>query len=478
MKKICALALAVIFCMGASASIAGEEKLPHYLKGWTRSHTELERMINYFDVMYKASLKTRQIPVIINGCEKRTIEIKGKKVELFFEPYHRKDANTIIYSDPLTSLDLTNKEFELVVSDLKETLERSVKDNFNHYHFVYDVAINAIATADNTTKAEAIKKIKGSTNGVPNADILMIPLLEETDFVPKELHLAFISSLGLTYLNSEIVLYDPQARIMDYIFSDSPAILKHELIHSNMKLQGMPFVWQYNAELVASLPAQLDLDMPALEFLYHPYLATIRDMSKVLFGLDSKKCFGDAMVFSYDGNIKINESALNECKKNLDLVRPALVKETETKILPEFFSNMFFWMAINNKMHDSTGFIQVIMARDFDAFWPFNDENKAKKWIETNKEVIDEIAKKTLEKIKGGDDSPFEGIQLGHYKSSVKALQGMYGFNEKQLSILLKQHGLTLEDVLKMNEKEIGDLYTSFINKLSNNSQETLGGLR
>jgi hypothetical protein len=459
MKKKVFLVLSIL-CLAAFPAFAKE--LPHYLKGWDRPDDELTKLEKLFSALTVTSEAATPTLTVYNNCEKMTVVVAGKKCTIYFNHYFRENDNTVAYFGTDGMKKLSNHEFDLVKKDIADVLKDAAEKTYFTHRRLTGLAIEAAAKSRGITVDEMKKILEGSTAGVSNADILHIPILTKADFVPRELHFTPIEAWGLTYLSSGIVMYNPQARLVDYLTGE-PTIMKHELNHLSSKLQGLPFVWRFDAELMASLATSLHPSVYKLDFLKHSYLTELRKMVKIMYGFDSERAMSEIFTFNMSGSFKINKEALEKHAKSMTAISIELQREIEEKIFPEFYGNMFYWLAVNNIMMDQTAMMKIILARDYDPTI-LGGRDATASWLDSNDAVIKEIADKAMAKSK--EKSDLQIPELGRIITRAKALAGVLGIDEQTaIERLEKKYNLKAEDVLKMNEEQLDKLFNDILEK-------------
>ena len=254
---------------------------------------------------------------------------------------------------------------------------------------------------------------KDSLSGLTFREIYGIPRdTQRSDFVPRELHSGYIPELpgvlGAAWLNTGIVYYNPQARILDYL-TGKPIILAHEFMHTNSNLQKFPFSDGFNAELFATLP--MLLPESKVFFFFHQYPEEWREIVWVFTGFDFTRARKEIIRFNYGGNLVVNE----EKYKEYFLMQEAIKKEflpAFSDALKSYYSNQLWWAAFNERLRDPTVIFKMYVAQNYDPTLLGGRENTLKHG-ELRKDTIKRVTKEVLEELADdGSGNPAESAQI------------------------------------------------------------------
>ena len=320
-------------------------------------------------------------------------------------------------------------------------VKKAVENNYRDHNFrLAEIAGKYFKLPPSEMNA-ALRKDTGY--GVTLGEALKLQPMERRDFVPKTLYVGSVASehvLAYAFLNSGIVVYGLQGVLWDYIVGE-PQTLQHELIHKNPKLQSMPAAWQFDVELFASLAPFLDAESPVMDFISHGYLKTVRDMAKVYFGLDTAQIRREVIGYDYNRRFVINEAKLNKYSALAKEASAELKRASIERILPEFYADLPFWLAVNKKFNDQSAAFKVLMARDYEPTI-LGGYEKTAEWIERNGEVIRKITQEALKKLENPPPSSNEN-------GEEEWLAGFLGLDRRQAEFLadyLRRKNVSVKD--------------------------------
>jgi hypothetical protein len=214
---------------------------------------------------------------------------------------------------------------------------------------------------------------------------------------------------------------------------------------------------------MASLPTSLHPALYKLSFLKHGYLTELRKMVKIMFGFDSERAMNEIFGYNLSGNMQINKVALEKHAKSIMAISIELQREIEEQIFPEFYGNMFYWLAVNDIMMDQTAMMKIILARDYDPTI-LGGRAATTSWLETNETIIKELAEKAMTKSK---EQPTINIPEGNrIITRARALANILGIDERSaIERLEKKYNLKVKDILEMNEDQLEKLFNEILEK-------------
>ncbi len=225
--------------------------------------------------------------------------------------------------------------------------------------------------------------------------------LKPSDFVPRELHLGYNvriqGILGVTWLETGRVYYNPQAWTAD-VLTGLPKVLAHEFVHAS-PLQRFPLADVFDVEMEASMPEML-ATQDQIDLFFHGYTAPLRKPIKVFFGLNYVQARKEMVKWDDGtGNWVIDEVAWNKYMGEQDRIKAVLLKFCEDVLLPEFYSDPWFWASMNYRWNDKNAYIYILMAREFHPTL-LGGPKKTEEYIEQNSEMIAEIGKESWDSTK------------------------------------------------------------------------------
>ncbi|MBI4140922.1 hypothetical protein HY485_03745 [Candidatus Woesearchaeota archaeon] len=389
----------------------------HYLQGIdvpddpVKKLFEKERVYNSIKGTY-----SRQRPPIINESIQIKQTILGKNVTLTFVNYVNKGDHVVHYTSNGMQR-LTYPEFQAVVQDHAAYIEESALTLEKRFKEPSKRILETVeANLRKAKKLPADKKLEDILNeqitgydGITVRDALLVPppALTAKDFLPQQYYFGVLptgqrggSILGVTYLNVGVVGIDPKARILDYI-NGKPTILMHEMMHANEKLQGMPLVFYFDAELYADLAEISNMDY--LEITSHPYLDVPRQLSDTLFSFNSDLAFENVRDFAIMPGTSFEESAgYKKLRKTMHVVND-IAKKFQTKSLeeffPEFYASPHYWITVNEFHRDGTAAFKIFFYANYEPT-SLGGPEATRKFMEENKEVIKETSEQVLKELR------------------------------------------------------------------------------
>ncbi len=406
---VAAAVLSVPAYSGTSATAS--RSLPHYLQDMPTKYTdEVDQLTTKF-VAYnsmKSKYPERPPADFFNGSITVIAPVYGKNVEFIFKNYREEVSKAdhkrtiVAHYNGQGREELTLEEFEVVKKDIISTQVEASQQAYERHKNLEKGILSVLETQcreskllkDNEKLADKLDVLVAQ--GVTVADALYLPRIEVTDFVPKKHIFGPIPALGMAYLNSGWVYYDPKARALDYV-DKAPNVLIHECVHNNIKLQRIPFVSGFDEETWASLPILEKSD--AIEFLKHPYYEDVRHISKVLFGFDSDLAF-EKSFFMTAGGVKIDRDRLSFYIQQIKQISKIIQDTAMKDFMKEYYAHFSFWSTVNEELKDGNAAFKVYMYFVFEPTL-LGGPQTTLKWLEMNKLIIDEASKKAKENLVG-----------------------------------------------------------------------------
>ncbi len=338
-----------------------------------------------------------KIPVVSNGSVTYKTKIlstsrvanKGKpeQMVIVLEQYFKLPDGRIRVTFPGGTEIITEREVSVVVEDLIHEVNIAADLNYEYYKDVVDRAVQARADKLGISKDKMQKRLEKDSrdlHGIP-------PELARSDFIPSELHLTCASGvpiLGFCYLTTGYIGYNHDARILDWI-KGKPFILQHEMVHCNPKLQKFPLEI-FDFEFMASIPEMLYVENTN-DLMHHSYAAVLRKMIWIHFGYDFKQARDEMIKFDFMGNLMIDENKYRENYETLQKAKNEMFRILHEKIIPEIYSDYFWWAAIHDRLNDNNAYMKIGMALYYDMTL-LGGRQKTMEWLETHKEEIKQMA--------------------------------------------------------------------------------------
>ena len=362
---------------------------------------------------------------------------------------------------------ITEEELKVVVDDILSIVPAAAYGiDFDYYKSVTDDAIRARAGKLGLTEDEFRKQLdeKDPNYDITFREINRIPAaMRRSDFVPRELHLGynpqFLGALGVTWLNTGVVYYNPQARVLDYLIG-KPVVLAHEFIHANVNLQKFPLSDGFDTELFASIPDML-LPEDQMNFFFHPYPEDIRELAWIYFGFNFKQVQKEIVRFDFGGPVWVDEVKYRQYFKELERIKAEMLSFFRDVVIPEFYSDPLWWSAMNDRRGDRNSVFRIMMANHFDPTI-LGGHAETMKWLLPRTDVAIEMARKAHEA-----SSQDAGNNFGMMSQIPQFLIDRYraAFSEKEQQTI-REHFLSnpdaAVDIQKMNMQELLKFFERF----------------
>jgi hypothetical protein len=379
------------------------------------------------------------------------------KMKMVFDHYIRVNGR-IRYSDLCHTEFITDEQFAVVQAGLQKQAVDAAQRDYEFYTVIYEKSIEARAAKLGIKKEELVKELDEKVPGSPTVtwrEVHRIPKpMHPSDFVPRELHLGFNPPLGgilgVTWLNTGVIYYNPDAWITDYL-NGIPKVMQHEEVHGNINIQKWPLSEAFDVELIASIPEMLypenQTDYPS-----HGYAAPIRELAQIYFGMDWDEMRKQIVKFDYAGNIVYDDEKYLYYYKQIDQIKAEMLRFFMDVTIPEFESDPIGWGAINDIRGDNNTVFRVTMA-DHYQICSLGGCAKSQQWLEENKDAINEIAKKAFEAGLGKNRSG------GNFKDVTPWMRAQYdrlftSSEQAQIEKYFAAHPEQLDNLRKMSPAE------------------------
>jgi len=330
------------------------------------------------------------------------------KMRMVFDHYIRMDGK-IRYTDLCHSQFITQEQFDVVAKGLQKQATDAAQRDFEFYVKIYELAIAARAQKLGIPKEELVAQLDQKVPGynITFRELHHLPNpMHPSDFVPRELHLGFNPPLGgilgVTWLNTGVIYYNPNAWMTDYL-NGIPKVMQHEEVHGNINIQKWPLSEAFDVELIASLPEMLYVENTT-DFPSHGYAKDIRELAQIYYGMDWEKMHKDIVTMDLAGNTVYNDENYVYYYKQIDQIKAEMLKFFVDVTIPEFYSDPIWWSAYNDLRGDNNSVFRVTMA-DHYQICSLGGCAASQEWLETHKDEINEIAKKAFIAAGGKDRS-------------------------------------------------------------------------
>ncbi len=436
---------------------------PHYLVGFTQTKDQIDAFFqmqqNYR--MSQADSASRAMRAANLG-EYVKLTFYGHTLTLYL-PMYRQAGNSVYFHTASGVTPLTKQEFECVKADLKKSIQSAIDSDYADHEKITTIAVESFGKRYNLTP-DAVRDLL--TKQIPEygtnyADVLKIPLLEPVDFIKSVKYMYFtpMGSCNASVYVKTVVAFTPCVRRTDHILG-YPTVMKHELIHANIKLQGYPLAWHFNVELFAALLPFLEQPTTLDDFFYHPYLSTPWEILKVFGRWDIQKVRQEIYRYAvaWRGSAMNREvlasylAEINEAAKWL--------RETGLQALAEFYSDPHWWVAVNDISFDDDMAYKAIMAKNWEPTLLKGHANTVK-FILRHADQSKSIAEKALERV--GKNRDFEEERQKKALAEYLKLAEALGFSQAELIRMGRAYGYKSEHFERMDLDMVRQLLNDFL---------------
>lgn len=480
----------LLFATGASA-----QSLPHFFPDGVRKNSpkaaaeQWEEWARYANATVN-NLGSEQSRNFIIG-KSRFVERTyfGQKVKIVFDQHVCETLNSLNDNGSCKSGDrtrytsfggqyfITEKQFQELVEFTDQAVKNAVELDYAFWSQLEKDAVNIAAKADGMSEKD-FREYLGRKDPLNPAmtfrDLRHIPpVVERKHFVPfRELHIGLTpeipSVLGVAWLNTGIVYYTPVAMIRDYLM-DAPVVLAHEFVHTNKNLQGIPLVWGFDAETVASVPDML-VTNDYTDLWFHGYAENFRELIWVYFRFDFTQARKEVVRFPMVGNLRIDPVKFDEYSQKLEVAKAEL-RQAFKRVMAEFYSTPVWWTAMNDKLVDDNSVFRVMMASMYNPTL-LGGEEATMKWLTTNQPKIERWADEAWRETgsTANDSGNNSGASIEKNKEKRAALlvlshiQSAYGISDEDVTKFLKFHKVSsAQDVFNWKPAKLKKAIEDFI---------------
>jgi hypothetical protein len=496
--------------------VKSEAKLPFYFpEGVVQTADPVKQMQEYVRYItatyYKFQGRGERSSRLIPGSDSIVVETnidsttsiasdKVQKCKIVLDHFVRMPDGRIRVTQLADQFYITEEELRVVVDDLTALIKQASEGNFEFYKDLADTAMKARAAKILTpTKSLTDTSMKSPTEsvGVTAVSTELIafkkmledkdPIYQEvtirdlhylpkpvrvSDFVPKELHLGYNVELegilGVCWLNSGVIYYNPQARILDYL-TGRPKVLQHEMVHCNYNLEKFPFASGFDAELFAMFP-EVFFEENKTDLFFHHYCADLRELCEIYFGFDFTEARKQIFKYNLAGSTIIDEAKYKEYFAKVEDIKKELAHVVKNYIIPEFYSDPLWWSSMNDKLRDKNSLFWIMMAKHYKpTILGTSKENSAREtsiWISAHHEEIMQMAKKSYNG--SGMDGKLS-IVVGGQKFSQSLIRELSNFlapeDRKIVSEYFEENPRALEKISKMSINQAVDFIKTISRK-------------
>lgn len=397
-----------------------EKELPHYFpEGMITTQDPLKQRQEALRFLYATNDKFQvdrfkyRGPIIVHpdsivvetdiDSTSSLVDKEPVKMRLHLDNYVQMSDGKIRVTNFTEQYFITRHQLEVVVYDMIAITKEASHNDWLYYKNLTEVATKARTGQLGITVEELVAQLDEQDPdhpGVTFRDLHKLPpATRESDFAPKNLHLGYNPELdgilGACWLNTGLVYYNPQARLLDYLMS-KPCILQHEMMHCNHRFQRYPFTAGFDAELFASVPEML-YEENKTDVFYHGYAKDIREMIWVFTGFNFKQARKEIFKFNRAGDLEVDIQKYQEYFAKLEAAKKVVSEIFQIKAIPLFYSDVTYWSAFHDKMQDDSAVLRLAMAGELDMTI-LSGRRETMLWLEARKERILEMAKKAYAK--------------------------------------------------------------------------------
>ena len=489
-RKILGLFLCLIICENKAFGAGQKTKeLPFYFpQGVVESDDPIKQVVEnkrYFkaaekhfqsDPNHTSALTNSGDSIIVETDLESTSSALNRdqptKMKLVLDNYVRVDGKIrVTYLDD--QLFITEHQLKVVADDLEETAKQARDYNCQFWQPITKLAAETrsakLGVPENELEKLLDVTIPGYKDGITVRELNGLPRPTRcSDFVPRELHLGVNPEipggiLGVAWLNTGVVYYNPQARVRDYLMK-KPMVLQHEMVHTNINLQELLQAQGFDPELMASSQEMLypenEIDLPA-----HHYSMVLRDLAWIYFGFNYEQALKESVRWDFAGNLWVDEQKMRENSEKWRKIKAELMPFLQNAVIPEFYSDPTWWSAMNQKLQDKNSVFHILMAAHYNATI-LGGEKETSKWLETHEGEIKEMAEKAwslsgtpLNNNANSQNLKFPTLLLGQYQSLFTEEE------QKKIEFYLQEHPELTDELPKMKISEIVKFFLQFKTK-------------
>jgi hypothetical protein len=365
---------------------------------------------------------------------------------------------------------ITEAQEKVVENQLKAlVIAASTADN-DFYATIMNLSVTARAKKLGVPEADFIKSLDEpmiDNKNITYREFNRVPRASRaSDFVPRELHLGYNTPLagilGVTWLNTGIIYYNPEAWMVDYL-TGRPKVMQHEMVHVNINTEKFPMTEAFDAELAADMPivlyAENQIDLPQ-----HGYAADLREIFWIYFNDDFEEAKKQSYKIDLAGNPVLDEVKYRHYYEQHQLVKAEAMKFFQTVTIPEFYSDIAWWGSVNDIRGDKNSVFRMTLALHYNPTI-LGSAKDSLEWAEAHREEILSAARKGFKDAIGG--SSMSGGDEDSIKRVPTYLIELYErtFNADERATIeayYKIHPQELEKVRTMSPDQLLQLAQQF----------------
>ncbi len=366
---------------------------------------------------------------------------------------------------------ITAEQEQVVEKQLVQLVKDAAKADNEFHAVITDLAIAARSKKLGIDKAQFAASLDEpmiDNKNVTYREFNRIPKPSKTsDFVPRELHLGFNipldGILGVTWLNTGIIYYNPQAWITDYM-TGRPKVMQHEMVHVNVNIEKFPMTEAFDAELLADMPIVLypenQNDLPA-----HGYAADLREMFWIYFNFDFEEMNKQIYKIDLAGNRVVDPDKFRMYYGQLQQIKAEMLLFFQQVTIPEFYSDLAWWASVNDIRGDKNSVFRMTLAQHYNPTI-LGSSKESLEWAEAHREIILQTAERAFQRgvtgSTGGAGS--SGDKSYHVPAYLIELyeQTFTPTERAAIEAYYKAHPEELEKVKTMSPEQLVELAKKF----------------
>lgn len=430
-------------------------KVPHYLEGFKQTTDQIDTFYQMQQNFNVSRADSSGISALwgANLGEYVKLTFYGHTLTLYLPMYSR-SGNAVYYNTGAGVTKLSEQEFECVKADLRQWIQDAIDADYADHKMITTLAVKSFGEQEGMTPEEVLKLLSkpipeyGTTYG----EVLKIPLLEPADFIKSVKYIYFtpMKSCNASVYAETVVTFTPCTRRWDYIVG-YPVVAKHELIHSNSKLQGFPIGWYTDGELLAALLPFLEQPTDLETFFYHGYLSVPWEALNVFGRWDIEKVRRE--IYRYrvvGGGSAMNREVLAKYLPEINEAAKWL-RETGLQALAEFYKDPHFWVTVNDMSYDDRMAYKVIMAKNWEPTRLKKGHADTVKFILKHADQSKDVARSAWDRVGKkrsiNDEDEHRAKQLREFAK----LAGSFGLSQEELVKMGRAYGYRAEHFEKMD---------------------------
>ena len=478
-KKITGL-ISVFLFFAFVSNVQAQEALPHFFPEGVKKSSpkaaaeQWEEWARYANATVN-NLASEQSRYFIIGKSRFVDKTYfGQKVRIVFDQHVCETIDSLTERGTCKSGDrtrytsfggqyfITEKQFQELVDFTDGKIKEAVEANYAFWGNLEQEAVTIAAKADGKTEKEFREYLEQKDSLNPSMTFRELrhipPVVQKKDFVPfRELHIGLTpeipSVLGVAWFNTGVVYYTPVAMIRDYLMNAPASVITHEFVHTNKNLQGLPLVWGFDAETMASVPEML-FSNNYLDTWNHSYATDFRELIWIYFRFDFEQARKEVIKFPLVGNLRIDRGKFDEYSQKLEIAKAEL-RQAFKRVVAEFYSTPVWWTALNDKLVDDNSVFRVMMAAMYNPTL-LGGEEATTKWYNTNEYRIKQWANDAWAESgstanePGGNNSAVseESKERRIAVLILSHIQSRYGISDEDVSRFLKFHKISSPETL------------------------------